>query len=332
MPTKQDGTDINSGVTTRQTFSGRGKTTGNGSVPSAQGGNVGSSAIGRTSRQQTSNRNSGPANSLNDSELYRVNPETDTIRGQLDNNYANTDSALMKRYAAQGRQKSVASGLGNSTIAAQAGMANVLDKAGEFAKVDSGYYNTRKTENVRSGTVIETANIQADASKYGADKSAKAQVASANISANASRDVSAQNNAGALERVQLDVQNKTDLQVADAAMQERIATMDNDTKMAYGSLQESGANFRASQEIMNTIYGDTATGIANIDQSSSAASQNSAAKRILDFQAIRLSAITSIDSALGIGNGATGQVGQSTGAAIQQVQGPEFQQLGRSYR
>ena len=239
-------------------------------------------------------------NSLNDSELYKVNTETDTVRGQLDNNYANTDSALMKRYAAQGEQKAQARGLGNSTIAAQSGMATVLDKAGEFAKADAGFYNSRKTENVRSGTAIKTTEISADASKYGADVSAAASKYGADKSAAAQINVASQNNRGALERAQLDSQTRTDLQAADAELRTRLNTMDNETKLAYAGIQESGQNFRASQTIMDGIYGDTARSIGNIDTSASKSSQNNAARRVLDFQAIRLSAITSIDDALGI--------------------------------
>ena len=104
----------------------------------------------------------------NDSELYTVDKATDTVRGQLDN-YTDTSTPLMQRYAMQGRQEAAARGLTNSTIAVQGGMANVLDKAGEFATTDAAAYNNRKTETVKSQTHLDVVDKQSAAQRYDAD-------------------------------------------------------------------------------------------------------------------------------------------------------------------
>lgn len=236
----------------------------------------------------------------NDSELYKVNVDTDTVRGQLDNNYANTDTPLMKRYAAQGKQEAISRGLTNSTIAAQGGMANVLDKAGDFAKTDAGFYNDRKTETLRSKTAVKTTQIGADASMYGADRQLEGQLGAARIGASAEVRVAGMNNVAAGERLDKDIAGRLQITEIDAASRERISSMETSTQLSLKQLEERGANSRLSGTTRSQIFSDTAAGINSIDQTASAATQDAQAKRILDFQAIRLTAMEDIDAALGL--------------------------------
>ena len=124
--------------------------------------------------------------SIDSSELYTVDKATETVAGQLEN-YSDFDSPLMKRYAQQGQAKAASRGLTNSSIAAGAGMAQVLDKAGEFATTDAAAYNARKNENMRTVTQRYTTDQTVEASKYGADKSLEGTKYSSDSSAGASK-------------------------------------------------------------------------------------------------------------------------------------------------
>jgi hypothetical protein len=234
------------------------------------------------------------------SELYRVNPATDTVAGQLDNVYANTNSPLMKRYAAQGKAEAQSRGLTNSSLAIQGGMANVLDKAGQFATTDSGYYNDRKTETLRSDTAIKTTQIGADASKYSADKGLEGQLGSAYIGAATDIKVSGMNNAAAKDRLLIDGASQREIAAADLASRERIAALDSTTQLSMRNLDIAASDRRFTSEQTAIIYSDTATGINAIDQTASAGTQNAQAQRIIDFQTIRLTAMADVNTSLGL--------------------------------
>ena len=123
---------------------------------------------------------------IDSSELYTVDKATETVAGQLEN-YSDFDTPLMKRYAQQGQAQASARGLTNSSIAAGAGMAQVLDKAGEFATADAKTYSDRKTENVRTATQRYTTDKTVEASKYGDDKQLEGTKYSSDKSAEASK-------------------------------------------------------------------------------------------------------------------------------------------------
>lgn len=230
-----------------------------------------------------------------DSELYTQQPGT-TVREQLDANYANPNSLLMKRYAAQGAAKANARGLTNSTIAIQGGMGNVLDKAGEFATTDAKILSDRQTETVRSQTALEAANIGADASIYGTDSA---------------RATATQNNNAAAQRNDATIAGQKAINDLQIATEKRLAynknkstefmnTQDNETKLAMQELVNSEASSEGEAQRYADIDAAMAQAIANIDLTSSPASQSQQLKRIMDVAKIRKENYASYAAALGI--------------------------------
>lgn len=219
------------------------------------------------------------------SEMYTVNPSTDTVKGQLEK-HTNFDSTLMKRVASQGREQAVSRGLTNSTIASQGAMGAVLDRAGDWAKTDAGIYNDRKTEGVRSRTALRAQEISADASKYSADSSRAAQIETANIGAKSALQVAGANNAGAKERMAMDIAGQN-------ARASWTSMLERDTAMARLSFDREELNARLNierdrigAEATQSMWSDLSVGLANIDANASPASQQEQANRL--FEASRL--------------------------------------------
>lgn len=243
-----------------------------------------------------------------DSELYTVDKTTDTVRGQLDN-YTDFGSPLMKRISAQGQTVANRRGLTNSSIAAQGAMGNVLDKAGEWATRDAGFYNERKTETLRSKTALESSDIGAAASRYGAYQSAEAQRYSAKTAANAAKSVANINNSGAMARLQESntFQGEQNQMQRDADWKDTVAKgmfdlegrkLDNQGRIDAVSVEQSAMTARHERELQASGWSDTQNQMGNLNQKASPASQDAYVQRILDLHALRQEAMYGVDEEL----------------------------------
>ena len=96
--------------------------------------------------------------SLEDSELYTLDENTETVQGRV-NEYSKSSNPVLQREAQKGRDEASRRGLTNSTIAGGNAIGKVLDKTTEWATADAQFANNRKTENLRALT-----------SKYGTDE------------------------------------------------------------------------------------------------------------------------------------------------------------------
>ena len=251
----------------------------------------------------------------NDSELYSVDRSTDTVAGQLEN-YTDTSSPLMQRYAMQGRKEAVGRGLTNSTIAVQGGMANVLDKSGEFATTDAGFYNDRKTETVRSKTQLDVTDKQAASQRYSTDKQAASQkymsdsqLKAAGISAQTQRDVARMNNVAQAERVGMETESRERVAEAEQAglasrLDKELAGKaylninDNETRLKIAEAEDAFRQTELTTTTLNSMYSDVSNSIAGIDTKASSRSQQEQLDRIMAGFTSRLTALSKIDSVI----------------------------------
>lgn len=236
-----------------------------------------------------------------DSELYTVDRATETVQGQLESITSN-NNPILKREAQMAKDKAAARGLGNSTIATQAGSAAVLDKSTDWAKTDAAIYNNRKTENVRAATNIygidqgvesaretaeiaaesaqTTANIQAESQKYASDVAA----ASSAYTANSARSTALQVQASREKVAYVEM-------VVQANMQQL-------NRESQASISKYTADMSAQTSLKGTVntakgnsYNQFMTGIANIDQTASASSQQEKYDRLVTVHNAQLEAI-----------------------------------------
>lgn len=256
------------------------------------------------------------------SEIYQsVNEDTDTVFGQL-KKHTDFSSPVMQRVAQQAKNAAAARGLSNSSIAIGNATGAVIDKAGEFATTDAGFYNNRKTENQRAATHLESTRMNNATQIKSAQIGANAQITAAGISANATiratqiqnegrLELQAMQDKAAMDRLELDTSSRESIekyrieQSAIEAEKDRLSrefqtqySADNQYQIAQ--MQQEAQNDRTRQEIENDIWSDYNTGVINIDQNASAASQREQLQRLNDTTKIRLEAVGAIDEALGM--------------------------------
>lgn len=261
--------------------------------------------------------------SATEGELYtEVNEATDTVYGQMQNKWLNPNDPLMKRVASQANERSAARGLTNSSIAQGNALGAVVDKAGQFATADAGFYNDRKTENQRSATHITSTKMnndtQIEATQIGADAqiessniSARAQVASAGISARARVQTQKLSDEAAMARLEVDTASRESINAAELAARsedqakelasrERQTQINADNQWAIAEYQQRSQDNRQEAELYADVFRDYNTAVMNIDQNANAASQREQLQRVNDAMQIRLEAQGYIDKAVNV--------------------------------
>lgn len=234
---------------------------------------------------------------LDDSELYSVNEETDTVYGQLQKHTA-SDNPILQREAQRGRDAATRRGLTNSTIASGNAIGKVLDKATEWATTDAGLYERRKNNTVESLTQQDATAKGLEGQKYTADKGlqgdqirADATVESAGISASAQMMASQAQasatvrsaNIRAQESARSDARASAD-RAADRASNEVMNNLDRESNERMESYKVQAAQFNSfnsdkRQGSLNA-HSSFTQGVANIDTNASPASQQTQFDRL----------------------------------------------------
>jgi hypothetical protein len=217
--------------------------------------------------------------SLEDSELYTLDENTETVQGRV-NEYSKSSNPVLQREAQKGRDEASRRGLTNSTIAGGNAIGKVLDKTTEWATADAQFANNRKTENLRALTSKYGTDESVKASKYSSDNqllgtkiSSAAQVQSAGISANATMGA-ARIQASSAERVQ---EQRGKIDALNIVARANTAKLDRQSQEKVAIIGERSSTNRANtahKRNAQTANQDTFTrGVAQIDQTASAATQ-----------------------------------------------------------
>lgn len=232
---------------------------------------------------------------INDSELYTVNKETDTVQGQLDG-YLDRDNAILKREAQKGRDMATARGLTNSTIASGNAIGKVLDKATEWATTDAGIYERRKTNNQQSAQSTFEANLASETSIKTNAASNAAQIASAGIQANATiQSTKIQANQSDKESIRASQDNQNRLDSAeliaglDNASREKVEQANRDADYWSKNSQDK----RQGAINAHSVY---TQGIAAIDLTASKTSQQTQFDRLTKAYETQLDAVEAMKS------------------------------------
>lgn len=189
----------------------------------------------------------------------QIDQQTGTMQGQVASILAK-DSPLMQRARTMATQQMAQRGLVNSSMAAGAGTAAMIDRATPIAQQDANAYNQVAQDNMnalnqsgqfnageinRFGLQSEQQNFQSAQanldralSNYQQDKSLASQMA---------LQQAQQTFAGA--QAALDRQQQTSLQVGQQQFQASQQNIQNDFNMRMQQLQESGQDFRQARDI-----------------------------------------------------------------------------------
>jgi len=237
------------------------------------------------------------APTVDDSELYTVDKENETVYGLVDQ-YSDKNNAVMKREAQKGIDMAASRGLTNSSIASGNAIGKVLDKTTEWATADSASNNARKTESLRAATSKYGTDVSAEASKYSSDQqlegtkiqsaaqikatqiSAAAQVQSSSISANAQVQVAGVN-ATSAEKISASQEAtkqlgfKVDLALANLDAASAVQVEQVKGQYLAASNGQTGSMTASTQNQMAYL-----TAIGNIDQTASPTTQQEQMDRI----------------------------------------------------
>ena len=274
---------------------------------------------------QTTTEANGGVPTVDSAELYTVN-DNETVAGNLDK-YTDFDTGLNKRIAQKARDESAGRGLSNSSLSVQGAMGAVLDSAGGFATTDANTYANRKTESLRAATSKYGTDVSAEASKYSSDKqlegtqisadaqryssdnqlagtkiNSAAQVTAAGISANATITAAGISSSAQVSAARIGATSREKIAASQEATkmvgiqvglvsdilsnqsQEKIRT---EQKNADYMLAARNGKRSAKTTSQNAFM----TGIANIDQTASPASQQEAYDRLDNQHQNNLAAI-----------------------------------------
>ena len=189
----------------------------------------------------------------------QVNQPTDTVQGQVDS-ILSKDSPLMQRARTLATQQMAQRGLVNSSMAAGAGTAAMIDRATPIAAQDANTYSQASQDNMNAMNTsgqfnageINRFGLQTGQQKFQGEQSAldrNLQTNLTNTNIQASKDQ--QNNQQAFQGTQasLDRSQQSSLQVGQQEFQASQALIQNDFNMQVQKLQESGQDFRQARDI-----------------------------------------------------------------------------------
>ena len=252
--------------------------------------------------------------------------DNETVAGNLDK-YTDFNTGLNKRIAQKARDESAGRGLSNSSLSAQGAMGAVLDSAGGFATTDANTHANRKTESLRAATSKYGTDVSAEASKYSSDKqlegtqisadaqryssdnqlmgtriSASAQVSSARISADATVSAAGINSSAQVAAAKIGATSREKVSAAQEATKitgiqvDLVSTLLNNKSQEKIRTEQKNADYmlaarNGKRSAKTTSQNAFMTGIANIDQTASPASQQEAYDRLDNQHQANLKAI-----------------------------------------
>lgn len=166
-----------------------------------------------------------------------VNAPTDTVQGQVDSILAK-DSPLMQRARTLATQQMAQRGLVNSSMAAGAGTAAMIDRATPIAQQDANTYNQVAQDNM---------NALNQSGQFNAGELNRFSLQKNDQTFQSQMETGRQNfTAG---QAALDRQQQTSLQVGQQQFQAGQQSIQNDFNMRMQQLQESGQDFRQARDI-----------------------------------------------------------------------------------
>jgi hypothetical protein len=189
----------------------------------------------------------------------QVDQNTGTVQGQV-NSILSKDSPLMARARTLATQQMAQRGLVNSSMAAGAGVAAMVDKATPIASQDAATYNQVAAENTNAlntsgqfnageinkfGQQTSQQNFQGQQSQLDRDQQSKLQVGQQEFQAGQSR---IQNDFSA-EMQKLQESGQDFRQARDISSREAMTNLQNDFNLQMQKLQESGMDFRQARDI-----------------------------------------------------------------------------------
>jgi len=216
-----------------------------------------------------------PIPTLDDSELYTLDENTETVHGRV-NEYSKSSNPVLRREAQKGRDEASRRGLTNSTIAAGNAIGKVLDKTTEWATADAQFANNRKTENLRALTSKYGTDESVKASKYSSDKQLEGTKISAGATLSAARI-----QASSAERIQ---EQRGKIDALNIIARANTAKLDRESQEKVAIIGERSSTNRANtahKRNAQTANQDSFTrGVAQIDQTASPETQQEQFNRL----------------------------------------------------
>lgn len=181
-------------------------------------------------------------------ETRQVNAPTETVQGQV-NSILAKDSPLMQRARTMATQQMAQRGLVNSSMAAGAGTAAMIDRALPIAQQDAGTYNSVSSENM--GARNRAAEFGAGSLNQFSMQRGQQDFTATQAGLDRSQQTALQANQQQFQGGQaaLDRAQQTSLQAGQQEFQAGQQTIQNNFNLKVQELQESGQDFRQARDI-----------------------------------------------------------------------------------
>lgn len=178
-----------------------------------------------------------------------VNAPTDTVQGQL-TGLLDPNSALMQRAVTGSKQQANASGLLNSSMAAQAGQAAMIDKALPIASQDASTYGNFNLTNVNADNTSKQFNAQQTNAMGQFNVGQQNAINTANTESQnlAKRDYSTAYNSGLSTNAQLDQNTWATGQQVEASKANAAAQVASSQAIAGAQIQAAQLAAQATRD------------------------------------------------------------------------------------